>query len=421
MGNAQSPSSKNPRSVTASRAFSKQELDDLQSLFVSLASQSQSSSKFISPSIFQSYFKIYGPLASRLSDLITQNRRDGMLTYDDLLITKATYEKGTRDEIEEFVYQLCDVTGDGVLSRSDLEAVLASIHDAVFSPGNVGSSSRLDRDVLQVFLNAATFSKQGEGEDSMSFADFKNWCAVLPSVRKALGSLLTPPDPSRPGFQVPQLQYPDDISSNTLILRKEYAWHIGGALSQSEVEDWKLLYHSAIDGLSFNTFMGNISSGDGPTVLVIKDTEGYIYGGYASQQWERQSAFYGDMRSFLFQLYPRASIFRPTGANNNLQWCAVNFSSDSIPNGFGFGGRENHFGLFISANFDQGHTFSCTTFNSPCLSKSSRIYPEVIECWGTVVKGLQNEKAELPKGTVLERFKEDRNMLKMVGLANASD
>ena len=77
-----------------------------------------------------------------------------------------------------------------------MEAVLASIHDAVFSPGNVGSSSRLDRDVLQVFLNAATFSKQGEGEDSMSFADFKNWCAVLPSVRKALGSLLTPPDPS---------------------------------------------------------------------------------------------------------------------------------------------------------------------------------------------------------------------------------
>lgn len=99
----------------------------------------------------------------------------------------------------------------------------------------------------------------------------------------------------------------------------------------------------------------------------------------------------------------------------------MNFSSDSIPNGIGFGGRENHFGLFISANFDRGHTFSCTTFNSPCLSKSSQIVPEVIECWGTVVKGLQNEKAELPKGTVLERFKEDRNMLKMVGLANASE
>lgn len=55
-------------------------------------------------------------------------------------------------------------------------------------------------------------------------------------------------------------------------------------------------------------------------MLIIKDTEGYVYGGYASQPWERQSDFYGDMKSFLFQLYPKASIFRPTGANNNLQW-----------------------------------------------------------------------------------------------------
>lgn len=62
-----------------------------------------------------------------------------------------------------------------------------------------------------------------------------------------------------PGFQLPQLQYPEDISSDMLVLRKEDAWHIGGALSQSEAEEWKLLYHSAINGLSFNTFMGNIS------------------------------------------------------------------------------------------------------------------------------------------------------------------
>lgn len=99
----------------------------------------------------------------------------------------------------------------------------------------------------------------------------------------------------------------------------------------------------------------------------------------------------------------------------------MNFSSDSIPNGIGFGGRANHFGLFLSASFDHGHTFSCTTFNSPCLSKTNRIIPEVIECWGVLLKGVQNERLELVKGTVLERFKEDRNMLKMVGLANSSD
>lgn len=61
----------------------------------------------------------------------------------------------------------------------------------------------------------------------------------------------------------------------------------------------------------------------GPTVLIIKDKEGHIYGGYASQPWERHADFYGDMKSFLFQLYPRASIFRPTGANHNLQWVST--------------------------------------------------------------------------------------------------
>ncbi|XP_073114553.1 uncharacterized protein [Elaeis guineensis] len=321
MGNAQSPSA-DPRFVTASRAFTNQELEDLRSLFVSLAAQSQSHGKFVSPSVFQAYFGIDGMLGDRMFDLVTQNRNDGMLTFEDLVISKGTYEKGTRDEIEEFIRDLCDVAGDGVLGRSDLEAVLKSIHKAIFSPKIDENGLNSHENVLEVFLNASTYSKKGEGtaENGMSSADFRNWCSLLPSVRKFLGSLLMPPDSGRPGFQVPHLQHPENLTSDLLILRKEYAWHIGGALSQHEVEEWKLLYHSSINGLSFNTFLGNISNGDGPTVLIIRDAEGFVYGGYASHPWDRRSDFYGDMKSFLFQLYPQASIFRPTGANNNLQW-----------------------------------------------------------------------------------------------------
>jgi hypothetical protein len=64
-------------------------------------------------------------------------------------------------------------------------------------------------------------------------------------------------------------------------------------------------------------------NGDAQTVLIIKDAEGSIYGAYASQPWERHSDFYGDMKTFLFKLYPEASIFRPTGANKNLQWVGL--------------------------------------------------------------------------------------------------
>lgn len=33
------------------------------------------------------------------------------------LLKQGTYEKGTNDEIEEFIYQLLDVSGDGNLGR----------------------------------------------------------------------------------------------------------------------------------------------------------------------------------------------------------------------------------------------------------------------------------------------------------------
>ncbi|CAK9180794.1 unnamed protein product [Ilex paraguariensis] len=420
MGNTQSPST-NPRIASATRAFTQNELEDLKSLFVSLAAQSQSNDQYISPSVFKAYIGLDGPLGDRMFDLVTEKRNDQKLSWEDLVISKATYEKGTNDEIEEFIYQLLDVNCDSVLGRSDLEAALTAILDSIFSwKSSEGAGSQ--RKIVDIFLNAATFSKNDEGlaEKSMSFEDFRRWCTLLPSVRKFLGSLLMPCDSGRPGSQVPRLLHQRITDSSSLLLREEYAWHIGGALSQQELDEWKLLYHSSVNGLSFNTFLGSVSNHEGSTVLIIKDKEGFIYGGYASQPWERHADFYGDLKSFLFQLFPEASIFRPTGANSNLQWCAANFSSESIPNGIGFGGQVNHFGLFLSANFDQGHTFSCTTFGSPCLSKTNHLHPEVIECWG-IVKGAQEERQDGVKGSVLERFKEDRHMLNMVGLANASD
>ncbi|KAH8504788.1 hypothetical protein Peur_045732 [Populus x canadensis] len=422
MGNSLSPPA-DPRFSSATRAFTQKDLEELNSLFVSLAAQSKSNNEYISLSVFQAYFGLKSSLGERLFDLVTQQRKDNKLTFHDLVIAKSVYEKGTRDDIEEFIYQLLNVTGDGVVGRCDIESVLAAILRSIFSleASNPGLNSH--REIINVFLNAAKFSKvvEGAAEKSMSFEDFRSWCALLPSVRKFLGSLLIPPDAGRLGSQVPQLVHGDNINPDLILLREEYAWHIGGALPHHELVEWKLLYHSAINGMSFNTFLGSTSNGEGPTILIIKDKDGYIYGGYASQPWERHGDFYGDLKSFLFQLYPKASIFKPTGANNNVQWCAANFSSESIPNGIGFGGRVNHFGLFLSASFDVGQTFTCTTFGSPCLSKTNRIFPEVIECWGIVQNGAQEEKLDAAKGTVLERFKEDRHMLNMVGLANSSE
>ncbi|XP_006287755.2 TLD domain-containing protein 1 isoform X1 [Capsella rubella] len=423
MGNSNS-SSANPRFTSASRAFTQKKLEDLKSLFASLASKSQSNDQYVSYPAFQEYFGLSGCLGERIFDMVTQHRKDDKMTFEDLVIAKATYEKGTDDEIAEFIFQTLDVTGNGVLTRSDLESVLVVILKTVFSTESSNAESSDYKEMVDALLNAATFSKSDDGsEKGMSFADFRSWCLLVPTIRKFLGSLLMPPGPVRPGNQVPHLLYEDGVDSDRLLLKKEYAWHIGGALPHHELEEWKLLYHSSLHGQSFNTFLGHTSNtGMSASVLIIKDKEGCVYGGYASQPWERHSDFYGDMKSFLFQLSPKAAINRPTGANTNIQWCATNFTSENIPNGIGFGGKINHYGIFVSASFDQGQTFECTTFGSPSLSKTSRIQPEVIECWGIVLASNElDTKHNAMKGTVLERFKEDRNMLKLVGMAGNSN
>lgn len=63
----------------------------------------------------------------------------------------------------------------------------------------------------------------------------------------------------RPGSQVPRLLHWNNIDSNQIVLKDVHAWHIGGALSEHELDEWKLLYHSSFSGLSFSTFWGNIT------------------------------------------------------------------------------------------------------------------------------------------------------------------
>lgn len=88
--------------------------------------------------------------------------------------------------------------------RSDLESVLIAILKSVFLPKVNGDGSSSCQDVADVFLKAATFSKdvQGASEKSMTFEDFRCWCGLLPSVRKFLGSLLIPSDAGLSSFFV---------------------------------------------------------------------------------------------------------------------------------------------------------------------------------------------------------------------------
>ncbi|CAI5463967.1 unnamed protein product [Closterium sp. Yama58-4] len=238
----------------------------------------------------------------------------------------------------------------------------------------------------------------------LSYQDAVRWWNTVPAVKKFLRSLLTPPDlrPPLPTLVVPAVttsarhisseagQEQQDSREDTWLLQKELTWHIAGALQDKECHEWCLLYSSKLHGLSFNSFLGKVSSVPHPTVLVVRDSAGAIFGAFASKPWERGSAFFGDMRSLLFSFLPTAAVFKAAGTSTNIQWCASGFASESIPNGIGLGGQPGHFGLFLSSDFDSGHSRPSTTFNSPSLSSTPNFTVDAVECWAVISASLSD-------------------------------
>lgn len=55
---------------------------------------------------------------------------------------------------------------------------------------------------------------------------------------------------------------------------------------------WRLLFSTNRHGESFTRLVGNCKS-QGSTVLLVKDTKGHIFGGFASHSWELKPQFQG--------------------------------------------------------------------------------------------------------------------------------
>lgn len=61
--------------------------------------------------------------------------------------------------------------------------------------------------------------------------------------------------------------------------------------------EWRLIFSSSHFGSSFSLLLKHLL-GKGPTLLVIKDRDGFVFGGFASQPWNLDPKFYG--KDFFF-------------------------------------------------------------------------------------------------------------------------
>jgi hypothetical protein len=101
------------------------------------------------------------------------------------------------------------------------------------------------------------------------------------------------------------------------ILTEERLILLGSKVSPlMRMKEWDVIFGINKDGISFRTFFSNAQKFN-PTIILVKDTRGVVFGGFASERWHPSSHFYGTGESFLFTFKHKGniSIYRWTGAN----------------------------------------------------------------------------------------------------------
>ena len=67
----------------------------------------------------------------------------------------------------------------------------------------------------------------------------------------------------------------------------------------------KMVFSSGADGLNFDKFVKKITEYDGPTLILIKNAKGNVYGGFKSERWERGQDAQGNPECYIFSLWPK--------------------------------------------------------------------------------------------------------------------
>ncbi|KAF9157552.1 hypothetical protein DFQ26_008610 [Actinomortierella ambigua] len=187
-----------------------------------------------------------------------------------------------------------------------------------------------------------------------------------------------------------------------------------GAMDNAEsapCPPFRLLFSSKTSGASFSTLLQKILY-QGPTIMIMKDEDGYIFGAYADADWEQGPKFYGTDRSFLFTIYPQFRIYRPTRVNQNYQY--LDSGTKTLPNGIGFGGQFRYFGLWLASDFCSGHSAAepiCSTYGSPRLSKQQQFKLDELEVWQVQPSVLEHEDG--PRHSAMDTHADAVAMLEM--------
>lgn len=144
------------------------------------------------------------------------------------------------------------------------------------------------------------------------------------------------------------------------------------------LDKWVLIYSISRDGTSMKRFFESCEAAQSTaSLIVIRDADGEVFGGFSTATWAVQKGFYGNADSFVFAFDQKGSFTKYgwSGLNDFYQLC----NKDQIA----FGGGGN-FAFSCQSNLSKGTSGPCSTYECPRLTTTDMFECRLFEVWSPV-------------------------------------
>ncbi|XP_017302330.2 TLD domain-containing protein 1-like isoform X2 [Diaphorina citri] len=241
------------------------------------------------------------------------------------------------------------------------------------------SSLNIDSDKGSLIVYA-NYLCMGDCNNEITFDSLQKWLSTTHEIAYLHKYVLS----HMFGFNTSQRIIPTPVynpSFTMSILDYSHIMFLNLNLMPEFQKQWRLLFSSQFQGESFTRLMA-CAINQGPLLVLVKDDKSNIFGAYASTNLTLCPKFYGDQNSFLFTLKPDMKVFNSSGFNENFIY--LNSNQQTLPNGLGFGGQFEYWGLWIDSEYGQGEcNKTCSTFKDyQMLSHDKHFKIMHIELWG---------------------------------------
>ncbi|KAG1660219.1 hypothetical protein FOA52_005088 [Chlamydomonas sp. UWO 241] len=167
------------------------------------------------------------------------------------------------------------------------------------------------------------------------------------------------------------------------LLSRDHTCALMGVVPPLEsLRPWELSFSTRQHGVSLATLFRR-SGRSGPTLLVVRDTGGHVFGCYSADGWRLSTRFYGNGQTCVFQLEPHRVAWpwdsSPGPTKNDFY---MHGTPERLVVGASAGGQC---AIYLDGDLLRGSSGACSTFGSPCLASNNEFTIQHVEVWQVAV------------------------------------